>query len=74
LAKFGKIRIPRKKVAMPDPNSCWRYGDLADLMNGQLPDTGLSGVAAPVAARPEPAPTLGRTGEKKPTENGWFFE
>jgi len=24
--------------------------------------------------RPKTAPTLGKTGEKKPTENGWFFE
>jgi len=41
--------------------------------SGKRPGTGLSGAAASVAARPEPAPVLGKTGKKNQPRVVGFF-
>jgi hypothetical protein len=72
----------RDEQAAGSPRHCWfgrgdvrrRNREWAGTEKEKPPETGLSGAAASVAARPKPAPTLGGTGEKKPTENGWFFK
>ncbi len=70
----------RDEQAAGNPHHCrfWsgvvlrRNRELAGTDNGKPSETGASGAAASVAAWPEPAPALGKTDEKKPTENGWF--